>query len=283
MSKVAMVVGRMLSRTPRRRDGTSVSGPNKALGQHWLRDRDILSVIADEADLSKDDTVLEIGPGLGTLTSELLRRAGKVVAVAWDADLARKLPGQFPGTSLEVVNEDILSFELTTLPKGYKAVANVPYYITSKIVRALMTSSNRPNVAVLLVQKEVAERIAADPGDMSILAIAAQVYTEASLGIEVPKEYFTPPPKVDSQVIVLRTRGEPLVLPEDEKRFFRLVKAGFSAKRKKLRSSLAGGLSIDKQEVETILDAVGISPDARAEDLSIEDWRRLMEYMNDQG
>ena len=283
MSKVAMVVGRMLSRTPRRRDGTSVSGPNKALGQHWLRDRDILSVIADEADLSKDDTVLEIGPGLGTLTSELLRRAGKVVAVEFDAGLARKLPGQFPGTSLEVVNEDILSFDLTTLPKGYKAVANVPYYITSKIVRALMTSSNRPNVAVLLVQKEVAERIAADPGDMSILAIAAQVYAEASLGIEVPKEYFTPPPKVDSQVIVLRTRGEPLVLPEDEKRFFRLVKAGFSAKRKKLRSSLAGGLSIDKQEVETILDAVGISPDARAEDLSIEDWRRLMEYMNDQG
>ena len=278
-----MVVGRMLSRTPRRRDGTSVSGPNKALGQHWLRDRDILSVIADEADLSKDDTVLEIGPGLGTLTSELLRRAGKVVAVEFDAELARKLPGQFPGTSLEVVNEDILSFDLTTLPKGYKAVANVPYYITSKIVRALMTSSNRPNVAVLLVQKEVAERIAADPGDMSILAIAAHVYAEASLGIEVPKEYFTPPPKVDSQVIVLRTRGEPLVLPEDEKRFFRLVKAGFSAKRKKLRSSLAGGLSIDKQEVETILDAVGISPDARAEDLSIEDWRRLMEYMNDQG
>ena len=206
-----------------------------------------------------------------------------MVAVEFDAELARKLPGQFPGTSLEVVNEDILSFDLTTLPKGYKAVANVPYYITSKIVRALMTSSNRPNVAVLLVQKEVAERIAADPGDMSILAIAAQVYAEASLGIEVPKEYFTPPPKVDSQVIVLRTRGEPLVLPEDEKRFFRLVKAGFSAKRKKLRSSLAGGLSIDKQEVETILDAVGISPDARAEDLSIEDWRRLMEYMNDQG
>ncbi len=260
-----------------------MAGPNKSLGQHWLKDRNTLDAIAEEASLTKDDTVLEIGPGLGTLTSELLRRAGKVVAVEFDAELARKLPGQFPGTSLEVVNEDILSFDLTTLPKGYKAVANVPYYITSKIVRALMTSSNRPNVAVLLVQKEVAERIAADPGDMSILAIAAQVYTEASLGIEVPKEYFTPPPKVDSQVIVLRTRGEPLVLPEDEKRFFRLVKAGFSAKRKKLRSSLAGGLSIDKQEVETILDAVGISPDARAEDLSIEDWRRLMEYMNDQG
>ena len=277
-----MVVGQMPLHIPRQGDGTSVSGPNKALGQHWLRDRDILSAIADEADLSRGDTVLEIGPGLGTLTSELLRRAGKVVAVEFDSDLARKLPGQFPGTSLEVANEDILSFDLTVLPKGYKAVANVPYYITSKIVRALMTSDNRPSVAVLLVQKEVAERIAADPGNMSILAIAAQVYAEASLGIEVPKEYFTPPPKVDSQVIVLRTRSEPLVLPEDERHFFRLVKAGFSAKRKKLRSSLAGGLSIDKQEVETILDAVGISPDARAEDLSIEDWRRLMEYMNDQ-
>lgn len=258
-----------------------MAGPNKALGQHWLRDRDILAAIADDADISGDDTVLEIGPGLGTLTSELLRRAGKVIAVEFDAELAHKLPGQFPGTSLEVVNEDILSFDLTTLSKGYKVVANVPYYITSKIVRALMTSTNRPSVAVLLVQKEVAERIVAAPGDMSILAIASQVYAEAVLGVEVPREYFTPPPKVDSQVVVLKTRHFPLVAPEDEKQFFRLVKAGFSAKRKKLRSSLSGGLAMDKHRVEELLQAASISPDARAEDLAIEDWCRLMEHMDD--
>lgn len=274
-----MAAGRKHAFSGKETAGTNM--PKKELGQHWLRDREILAAIADDANLSKDDTVLEIGPGLGTLTSELLRQAGKVIAVEFDRDLARKLPGQFPGTSLEVVNGDILSFDLTKLPKGYKVVANVPYYITSKIVRALMTSTNRPGVAVLLVQKEVAERIVADLGDMSILAIATQVYAEASLGVEVPKEYFTPPPKVDSQVVILETRPFPLVAPEDEKNFFRLVKAGFSAKRKKLRSSLAGGLALDKQAVEALLTAASISPDARAEDLTIEDWCRLMEHTDD--
>ena len=253
--------------------------PKKELGQHWLRDREILAAIADDADLQPGDTVLEIGPGLGTLTSELLRRSSKVVAVEFDSDLARNLPGQFPGTSLEVVNEDILSFDLTKLPAEYKVVANVPYYITSKIVRTLMTSTNRPDVAVLLVQKEVAQRIVAGPGDMSILAIAAQVYAEASLGVEVPKECFTPPPKVDSQVVVLKSRTQPLVESKDEKQFFRLVKAGFSAKRKKLRSSLAGGLALSRQKVESLLEAANISPDVRAEDLTIDDWHRLMGYL----
>lgn len=254
-----------------------MAGPKKALGQHWLHDREILAAIADDADLALDDTVLEIGPGLGTLTSELLRRSGNVIAVEFDRDLARKLPGQFPGTSLKVIHQDILSFDLTALPKGYKVVANVPYYITSKIVQALMTTANRPSVAVLLVQKEVAERIAAGPGDMSILAIAAQIYAEVHLGVAVPREFFTPPPKVDSQVVVLKTRQYPLVAPEDERQFFRLVKAGFSAKRKKLRSSLAGGLAQDKQVIEAYLAGANISPNARAEDLTIEDWKKLME------
>ncbi len=239
----------------------------------------MLAAIADEASLMKDDTVLEIGPGLGTLTSELLRRAGKVVAVEFDAALAHKLPGQFPGTNLEVVHHDILQFNLSQLPAGYKVVANVPYYITSKIVQYLMTASNRPSIAVLLVQKEVAERIAATPGDMSILAIAAQVYAETRVGVVVPRDFFTPPPKVDSQVIVLNTLTQPLVSLQDEKRFFRLVKAGFSAKRKKLRSSLAGGLALAKQQVEEMLMQAAISPDARAEDLAIEEWKRLMEYL----
>ncbi len=251
--------------------------PNKALGQHWLKDRLILEAIADSADIITGDTVLEIGPGLGTLTSELLRRTDKVIAVEFDKSLAMKLPGQFPGKSLQVINEDILSFDLNTLPKDYVVVANVPYYITSKIVQKLMTAANKPRIAVLLVQKEVAERIAAKPGNMSILAVAAQVYAKAELGIEVPKEFFTPPPKVDSQVIILNTRAMPFVGSVNEKQFFRVVKAGFSAKRKKLRSSLAGGLGISKLEAETILGDAAISPDARAEDLSLEQWHTIME------
>lgn len=249
--------------------------PNKSLGQHWLKDRLILEAIADCAQLSPDDTVLEIGPGLGTLTSVLLSHAKQVVAVEFDPNLARKLPGQFPGKNLTVEHADILSYDLTKLPAGYKVVANVPYYITSKIVQALSESSNPPSLAVLLVQKEVAERIAARPGDMSILAVAAQVYATAELGPLVPAKYFTPPPKVDSQVVVLHRREQSQFGENDSRDFFRMVKAGFSAKRKKLRSSLSGGLGISKPDVEKLLAAANVSPDARAEDLDLESWQRL--------
>lgn len=249
--------------------------PNKSLGQHWLKDRLVLEHIADSAEISQDDVVLEIGPGLGTLTSVLLGRAKSVTSVEFDRELARKLPRQFPGKNLTVINDDILQFDLDSLPSGYKVAANVPYYITSKIVEKLMTATNKPSVAVLLVQKEVAERIAARPGDMSILAIAAQIYAEASLGDVVPAEFFTPPPKVDSQVVIFKTRSEPLVATSQEKEFFRMVKAGFSSKRKKLRSSLSGGLGVSKIEAEAMLANANISPDSRAEDLAIEDWLRL--------
>lgn len=249
--------------------------PNKSLGQHWLRDRSVLEHIADLAEVDARDTVLEIGPGLGTLTSELLRRAEKVLAVEFDEALARKLPAQFPGKNLEVINHDILTFDLSQLPAGYKVAANVPYYITSKIVQHLMTAGNKPSIAVLLVQKEVAERLAARPGDMSILAISAQLYADVYLGDVVPAELFTPPPKVDSQVVVLRTRDQPLFTDVTEREYFRLVKAGFSAKRKKLRSSLSGGLGISKDQASALLVAAGIDPDKRAEDLTLDDWYRL--------
>ncbi len=259
-----------------------MAGPKKSLGQHWLKDPEILAEIAEAAELEGDDVVLEIGPGLGTLTSRLLARAGRVVAVEFDADLARKLPGQFPGKNLEVINQDILQFDLRQLPAGYKVVANVPYYITSKIVEKLMIAENKPSLAVLLVQKEVAQRIAAEPGQMSILAISAQIFAEAELDIEVPRQFFTPPPKVDSQLVVLKTRQQPLVAKDDEKAFFRLVKAGFSAKRKKLRSSLSAGLALSKLEAEQLLKKAGINPEQRAEDLSIDDWRRLFSVWSQQ-
>lgn len=253
-----------------------MAGPKKSLGQHWLKDPDVLADIAESAEIGPEDTVLEIGPGLGTLTSRLLARAKKVIAVEFDPDLARKLPGQFPGKNLEVVNQDILQFNPLVLPKNYKLVANVPYYITSKIIHQFAESENSPQTMVLLVQKEVAERLAAEPGDYSILAISAQVYYRISLGQVVPAELFTPPPKVDSQVVIMNRLEKPLVSLEKRADFFRLVKAGFSAKRKKLRSSLSGGLHLDKAELEKLLDGAEISPDSRAEDLAIDDWKRLL-------
>jgi 16S rRNA (adenine1518-N6/adenine1519-N6)-dimethyltransferase len=252
---------------------------DKSLGQHWLKDREVLAAIAADAELTKDDAVLEIGPGLGTLTSTLLRSAGSVTAVEFDRRLAANLPSQFPGTNLRVVNDDILQFDLSSLPRGYKVVANVPYYITSKIIEKLMTADNVPALAVLLVQKEVAERIVAAPGTMSILAISVQIFAETELGDVVPAELFTPPPKVDSQVVILRTRSQPLVTSDEQPVFFRVVKAGFSAKRKKLRSSLSGGLGVSKEQVEALLKKCDISADLRAEDLSIEDWRQIAQVM----
>jgi 16S rRNA (adenine1518-N6/adenine1519-N6)-dimethyltransferase len=249
--------------------------PKKELGQHWLHDRDILASITDEADIKQGDTILEIGPGLGTLTSELLRRGAQVVAVEYDSELARKLPGQFPGKDLTVINQDILQFDLAQLPRDYKVVANVPYYITSKIVERLVRAEHRPAVAVLLVQKEVAERLAAKPGDMSLLALSAQLFTNVRLGVFVPRELFTPPPKVDSQVVVLEFLKEPLIPLEDEKAFWRVAHAGFSERRKKLRSSIAAGLHISKPAAEELLRHANIDPGARAEDLSAADWQRL--------
>jgi len=248
---------------------------NKSLGQHWLHDRETLSYIARSADLIVEDTVLEIGPGLGTLTSELLKRAGRVVAVEFDDSLADNLPGQFPGKNLEVFSGDILSFDLNNMPRGYKVVANIPYYITNKIIQLLLTAKNRPSLVVLLIQKEVAERIAATPGKMSILSISAQVFAEVTLGDVVPAKMFTPPPRVDSRVIILKTRDIPYLDGVNQSDFFRVVKAGFSSKRKKLKTSLSGGMSMDKNRVKKFLESAGIDPNDRAEDLSIDDWVRL--------
>ena len=259
---------------------------NKSLGQHWLRDREILDAIAFSAEIEDGDFVLEIGPGLGTLTSSLLKFTGKngrVLSVEFDENLAKKLPAQFPGKNLEIINADFLDFDLSKLPKNYKVAANVPYYITSKIVEKLLTSENKPSVAALLVQKEVAERMAAKAGELSILAIASQIYAEVSLDILVPREFFTPPPKVDSQVVVLKSREHNMIeifnsknnCEISEKEFFRIVKAGFAAKRKKIAKSLSANLAISKEQTAEILEKCKISPDLRAQDLNIEEWLKI--------
>lgn len=247
---------------------------NKSLGQHWLTDPNVLSRIAGSANLSNRDVVLEIGPGLGTLTNTLCQQAKSVMAVEFDRQLAHDLATkQIP--NLVVINDDFLQFDLGQLPTHYKVVANIPYYITAKIVQRLLTSTNKPSLVVLLVQKEVAERLAARPGDMSILAVSAQIYADVSLGDVVPAAMFTPPPKVNSQVVILNTLEYPRFSDWDEKAFFRIVKAGFSARRKKLRSSIAGGLGLSKLTAEKLLLNSGIDPNLRAQDLSLEDWQNI--------
>lgn len=253
--------------------------PNKNLGQHWLRDKDVLDEIATSADLGPDDVVLEIGPGLGTLTKVLVERAGRVIAIEFDRQLAeRLLKFELSDKNLIVKNEDFLQFDLDALPEGYKIVGNIPYYITGKIIRKILTANNKPAVAVLLVQKEVAERVAANPGEMSILSVIAQYYSDVSLGVVVPADKFDPPPKVDSQVVVLKPRPFSVRESQDptqEKRFLTVVKAGFSARRKKLHTSLAGGLGISTDQARQILGDAGIDSNLRAQNLSVEDWLRL--------
>lgn len=250
--------------------------PKKSLGQHWLFDQESLDSICKAATITPTDTILEIGPGLGPLTVRLTAQAKQVVAIELDEQLARELPARVPAHNLQVIHGDVLQYDLTTLPKAYKVVANVPYYVTSAIVRTLLTSVNPPSLAVLLVQKEVAERLAARPGDMGILAVSAQFYADVTLGPIITADKFKPAPKVDSQVIILKIRQAPLFTDIDTKLFFRIVKAGFSEKRKTLRNSLSGGLGISKDQAEEALKKAGISPAARAEALGLEQWHSLV-------
>ena len=249
--------------------------PNKNLGQHWLRDKVTLEKIATYADLSISDTVLEIGPGQGTLTTILAKSADHVIAVEFDRELATSLLARYDPAKVEIINADFLQFDLSRLPTNYKVVANIPYYITNKIIMKLLTAVNKPSVAVLLVQKEVAERLAAKPGEMSVLSVAAQTYSTITLGEIVPANLFTPPPKVDSQIVILHPHfASPS--PAKEKQFFRVVKAGFSQRRKKLHTALAGGLNISVDAAKKLLHSAQIDSNLRAQDLSLTDWQNLV-------
>lgn len=248
----------------------------KALGQHWLNDEDSLDAMLTGADIGAQDIVLEIGPGPGALTKRLVSQADQVIAVEFDADLARGLPKRVPAKNLKVVQQDILSFDLTRLPANYKVVANIPYYLTSKLLRTLCESTNPFTKATLLIQKEVAQRVCAKPGSMSLLSVSAQFYCETSLGPVVGAELFTPPPKVDSQILQLTFRTQPLFSGEiDTKMFFRVVKAGFAQRRKTLLNSLGAGLQISREQAADLLATVTIDPGTRAQNLSLDDWHRL--------
>lgn len=253
--------------------------PKKSLGQHWLRDAGYLQHIIDMANVQPDDVVLEVGPGLGTLTEGLAKRASKVIAVEYDTMLIDQLTSSV-APNVNVINGDILTFDLRTLPDSYKVVANIPYYLTSALVRKLLTSENPPQTIALLVQKEVAERIAAEPGKMSLLSVSAQFYADIELGDIVPAEAFEPAPKVDSRVVVMNYRKPQNEI--DEATFFRIVKAGFAERRKKLVNSLAGGLQLSKDQVSNYVLEAGFGEDVRAQELSLQDWQKLYTVLKSQ-
>lgn len=247
----------------------------KSLGQHWLTDEASLQAMCEAAGVVNTDTILEVGPGLGTLTELLVAQAQHVIAVEFDEQLAKDLNGRVPADNLKVFQHDILKFDLTKLTPGYKVVANIPYYLTSNLIRVLSESINPPSVAVLLVQREVAHRVAAQPGGMSLLSVTAQFYWEVTLAREVPAKLFTPPPKVDSQILVLHRRTKPLFPDVEPKDFFRLVKAGFAQRRKTLLNSLSAGLHLDRGAASELLEKAAITSSARAQTLSLQQWHQL--------
>lgn len=247
----------------------------KSLGQHWLNDQASLEAMCQAADVGAEDTVLEIGPGLGSLTELLVARAGQVVAIELDEKLARELPGRVPANNLQVTQQDILKFDFTSLPAGYKVVANIPYYLTSHLIRVISETPNQPSTVALLVQKEVAQRVAAQPGAMSLLSVTAQFYWQVGLAQAVPAELFTPPPKVDSQILILNKRPQSLFPDVDPKAFFRLVKAGFAQRRKTLLNNLASGLQLSREQAGVICQTVDVDPGRRAQTLSLDEWHNI--------
>lgn len=255
---------------------------DKSLGQHWLKDREVLTAIASYGAEVADEntTALEIGPGLGTLTSALLRKFPRVVAVEFDKRLADNLPKQFVGAKLGVVNADFLTFDLTKM-QDYVVVANIPYYITAKIIQKLVESENPPKRAVLLVQKEVAERIVAGAGSSrvktSLLSLMVAERATAKLGMVVGREYFTPPPKVESQVLILDFDRNRKLSEEKRKKFWKVARAGFSNPRKKLSKNL--GSVAGAEVVARAFRALEIDENARAEDLDFATWLKLSDML----
>jgi len=252
---------------------------NKSLGQHWLKDELSLQTMVEAAGIVSTGTVVEVGPGLGYLTDKLAHSAQKVIAIEADPTLLEPLRVQFfQRPNVEIVGADILQYDLTQLSSQYKVVANIPYYITSKLLRTFLEAKNSPISMTLLVQKEVAQRIIAKPGKMSVLAFSVQYYAKTEIVSLVQKELFDPPPKVDSAIIHIARLHQP-AFKADTKKLFRIVKAGFSEKRKMLRNSLSAGLHIDQSVIIQALDKAGVSNTARAQELSLTQWQNIYEQI----
>lgn len=253
----------------------------KSLGQNFLVDEGALARIAAAAALTADDVVLEIGPGLGSLTRHLAATARRVVAVELDQTLLPALDEVVGGApNVQVVHGDILKLDPTAVmhdqaAQSYKVVANIPYYITSAVIRHLLEATTRPAMIVLTIQREVAERICAKAGDLSLLAVSVQAYARAELVGRIAAGAFHPRPEVDSAIVRLTALDAPVFGDLDADHFFRVVKAGFSQKRKQLRNALSTGLSRPASAVDVWLTACEIDPKRRAETLTLAEWTSL--------
>jgi 16S rRNA (adenine1518-N6/adenine1519-N6)-dimethyltransferase len=251
---------------------------DKKLGQNFLQDDDALQKIVQAADISTDDYVLEIGPGVGSLTRYLAASASTVTAVELDLDLIPPLKAVLsPFSNVKIIHGDILEINISDIIKqpNYIVVANIPYNITSAIIRHLLESQPKPSRIVLTIQKEVAERICETPGDLSLLALSVQVYGKPGLQAVIPAEAFHPIPKVDSAILRIDIYNEPLIEKDLLNTFFKLIKAGFGQKRKTLRNSLSSGLHVSTEKAESLLKQAEIESMRRAETLSIDEWKRL--------
>jgi 16S rRNA (adenine1518-N6/adenine1519-N6)-dimethyltransferase len=251
---------------------------NKSLGQNFLQDKYALDKITAAAEILPTDTVLEIGPGLGALTRHLAVAAKQVIAVELDGRLFPPLAEVLSGfTNVSLVQGDILKLiPAEIIPSlDYLVVANIPYYITSSLLRHLLETTPRPRRLVLTIQKEVAERLSASPGDMSLLALSVQVYGQPRIAGVIPAEAFYPEPKVDSAVVRIDLSPAPYIPTSLLDTFFAIARAGFSQKRKTLRNSLSAGLRKPPAEIEKVLKSSGIDPMRRAETLSLDEWREL--------
>lgn len=253
---------------------------HKGLGQNFLQEPLALEEIVFAAEIKPADTVLEIGPGLGSLTRYLAASAKEVVAVELDENLIPPLKTVLTSyQNIRLIQGDILKLSPNdlNLPSDYIVVANIPYYITSAVIRHLLESESKPRRLVLTIQKEVARRICAKPGDLSLLALSVQVYGQPRIAAHIPADAFYPAPKVDSAVLVVDIYPAPKIKESNLDTFFKLIKAGFSQKRKTLRNSLSSGLRMSTADAAEFLTRADIDPQRRAETLSIEEWERLAE------
>lgn len=252
--------------------------PNKSFGQNFLIDRSVLMQIVDAAEIDPADQILEVGAGTGVLTRELAQRARRVVAVELERDmlaLLAKTTGMY--ANVELVARNLLYLDPTEVfgAEAYKLVANLPYYITAPTFRHFLESANPPRLIVVMVQQEVAQRIVARPGDLSLLAVSVQFYGQPRIVAHVPAKAFYPAPKVDSAILRIDVKAEtPLTLAERDS-FFKVVQAGFSERRKQLHNALTSGLHRKNEDVRASLAAAHIDISRRAETLSIEEWLRL--------
>jgi 16S rRNA (adenine1518-N6/adenine1519-N6)-dimethyltransferase len=256
--------------------------PNKAFGQNFLVDRSVLQHIIGAAEINAGDQVLELGAGTGVLTRELAKHARRVVAVELERDMLSLLAETTRHfANVELVERNMLYVDPAEVfgSEAYKLVANLPYYITAPTFRHFLESTNPPRLLVVMVQYEVAQRIVAEPGDLSLLGVSVQFYGKPKIITHVPARAFYPAPKVDSAILRIDLKDEVPLTSNQRDSFFRLVQAGFSERRKQLHNSLAHGLHRKDAVVQAWLSAASIDPARRAETLSIEEWLQLWHKM----